>query len=156
MVDVADGKVHLGEHPILEELRRLRRPDCGLVLIGRREMTSINSWMHNVGPHKSPMLHVNPVDADACGIATGDEVELRTTTGSVRVTVEVTDKISAGVVSYPHAYGHRGGWKNANQLVGVNINTLLSSASAVKDRLSGASHLDGVPVEMRAVSGDLR
>jgi len=151
-----DRKVHLGEHPILEELRRLRRPDCGLVLIGRREMTSINSWMHNVGSHKTPMLHVNSVDADACGISTGDEVELRTTTGSVRVTVDVTDKISAGVVSYPHAYGHRGGWKNANQLVGVNINTLLSSASAVKDRLSGASHLDGVPVEMRAVSGDLR
>lgn len=148
----SDRTVHLGEQPILDALRGLQRPGSGLVLIGRRELTSINSWMHNVGSNKSPLLHVNPVDAQADNIATGDEVELTTKTGYVRVTVEVTDKITPGVLSYPHGYGHRGGWRSANELGGANINAVLSADSAVKDELSGASHLDGVPVEMRRVT----
>jgi formate dehydrogenase len=147
----SDGKVHLGARPVLDTMRGLRRPGSGLVLIGRRELTSINSWMHNVGSTKSPLLHVNPVDAEAQDITTGDEVELTTKTGTVRVTAEVTDKITPGVVSYPHGYGHRGGWRSANELGGVNINAVLSADPAVKDELSGASHLDGVPVEMHRV-----
>lgn len=145
----SDGKVRLGERPVLDALRDLRAPSTGLVLIGRRELTSINSWMHNVGSNKSPALFVNPVDAQENGLATGDEVALTTKTGTVTVPVEVTDKIVHGVVSYPHGYGHRGGWRAANDLDGVSINALLSADPSVKDALSGVSHLDGVPVEMR-------
>jgi anaerobic selenocysteine-containing dehydrogenase len=148
----SDGKVHLGARPVLDTLHNLHRPGSGLVLIGRRELTSINSWMHNVGSTKSPLLHVNPIDAAVQDVVSGDDVELSTTMGSARVTVEVTDKITPGVVSYPHGYGHRGGWRTANEVGGVNINALLSSDVAVKDALSGASHLDGVPVEIRGVT----
>lgn len=144
-----DRKVHLAERPVLDELRNLRRPGSGLVLIGRRELTSINSWMHNVGSNRSPALYVNPGDAHRIGVHSGDDVVLTTDTGTVTVPVEVTDKIAVGVVSYPHGYGHRGGWRAANDLGGVNINTLLSAAPSVKDALSGVSHLDGVPVAIR-------
>jgi formate dehydrogenase len=62
-------------------------------------------------------LHVNPVDASAAGISSGDEVSLTTEVGTVHVLVEVTDKISVGTVSYPHGSGHEGGWHKANQVL---------------------------------------
>lgn len=133
----ADGKVVLNAAPILEALKRLDSPAPGLVLIGRRELTSINSWMHH--PTRKPTLHVNPIDAQRYSVNTGDEVELSTQTGSVRVRVEVTDKIAQGVVSYPHGWSHSGG---------ANINLLMTADAAAKDALSGASHLDGVSVVM--------
>jgi formate dehydrogenase len=120
------------------------------VLIGRRELTSINSWMHNVGTSRTPALYVNPVDAEHDSLCSGDEVELSTQTGSVRVRVEVTDKVAPGVVSYPHGWGHAGGWQAANDAGGANINLLFTADPASKDALSGASHLDGVPVAMTA------
>lgn len=147
----ADRKVHLAEQPILDALRRVQRPADGLVLIGRRELTSINSWMHNVGSTREPALYVNPEDAALHGIRSGDEVELSTKSGRVRLTAEVTDKVSAGVVSYPHGYGHSGGWRRASAMRAANINVLMTSDVSVKDTLSGASHLDGVPVEMQRV-----
>jgi hypothetical protein len=67
------------------------------------------------------------------------------------VVVEVTDKIAAGTVSYPHGWGHDGGWRKANEVPSANINTILTADVGAKDRLSGASHLDGVPVAMRRV-----
>lgn len=146
----ADGKVELGAPPILDALRCIETPSPGLVLIGRRELTSINSWMHNVGTSRTPALYVNPVDAEHDSLCSGDEVELSTQTGSVRVRVEVTDKVAPGVVSYPHGWGHAGGWQAANDAGGANINLLFTADPASKDALSGASHLDGVPVAMTA------
>lgn len=148
----SDGKVHLGASPVLDALQCLEQPTAGLVLIGRRQLTSINSWMHNVGSNKTPSLHINPVDAGLHGLSSGDEVDLSTDVGSVRVAVEVTDKIRPGVVSYPHGWGHQGGWQAANDAGGANINTLLTTHLAVKDTLSGSSHLDGVPVMITPVA----
>ena len=48
-----------------------------------------------------------------------------------------------GVVSYPHGWDER-------RTAGVNINRLLSSAVEHKDSVSGASHLDGVPVRVES------
>jgi formate dehydrogenase len=147
----SDGKVQLAAPPVLDALRSIKGPAPGLVLIGRRELSSINSWMHNVGSVRTPRLHVNPIDAERGSIRSGDEVELSTATGSVRVLVDVTDKIAPGVVSYPHGWGHSGGWQIANEAGGANVNLLLTAGPGVKDRLSGASHLDGVPVAMAIV-----
>ncbi|EHB58500.1 Nitrate reductase [Mycolicibacterium rhodesiae JS60] len=148
----ADGRVDLGAPEILDELKRFTPPQAdGLVLIGRRQLSSINSWMHNVGPNRTPALHVNPADAAAMHVATGDEVNMSTESGSIQVKVEVTDKISPGVVSYPHGWGHDGGWRAANEIGGANVNTLMTAAPAAKDALSGASHLDGVPISIEPV-----
>jgi formate dehydrogenase len=148
-----DGKVHLAEQPVIDGLRELEPPEAGLLLIGRRQLSSINSWMHNVGSNTAPTLHVNPADAAVHGMVSGDDAELRTASGSAIVHVEVTDKIAVGVVSYPHGWGHNGGWRKANGMPGVNINTVLSADPTAKDALSGASHLDGVSVRLRRVDG---
>jgi formate dehydrogenase len=137
-----DKKVHIGGAEILEPLERLSEigpanPD-EMSLIGRRDLRSINSWMH-AKPERGPGLYVHPADADRLGVADGDRVRITRGDKHLEVPVEITDRVMPGVVSYPH------GW-DARRTGGVNINRLLSSAVADKDSVSGASHLDGVPV----------
>ena len=150
-----DGKVQLGAQPILDALKCFEPPTASLVLIGRRQLASINSWMHNVGSNRTPTLHVNPIDAQAMALSSGDDVDLSTDMASVRVRVEVTDTISPGVVSYPHGWGHHGGWQTANKRGGANINTLMTADPTAKDTLSGSSHLDGVPVSIRPAASQI-
>ena len=81
-----------------------------LVLIGRRQLRSNNSWMHNLprlasGPERCT-LHVHPDDAARLGLADGELAEVRSRTGTVQAPVEVTDGVMAGVVSLPHGWGH--------------------------------------------------
>jgi formate dehydrogenase len=54
-------------------------------------------------------------------------------------------------VSYPHGWGHSGGWSTAAAQQGININVLIPNDLETKDRLSGMSLLDGVPVSVSAV-----
>ena len=68
------GKIELAPEPIVADLPRLaaameRRQNGGMVLIGRRQLRSNNSWMHNLpalvkGKDRCTML-VHPDDADA-------------------------------------------------------------------------------------------
>ena len=140
----ADNKVHMGEAEILGPLQRLSkiepaRPDQ-MALIGRRDLRSINSWMH-AKPERAPGMYVHPTDADRLGLADGDRIRIRRDDKQVEVPVEITDRVMPGVVSYPY------GW-DEHRTAGVNINRLLSSAIEHKDPVSGASHLDGVPVHV--------
>ena len=141
-----DKKVHIGEAEILEPLQRLPEiepasPDA-MWLIGRRDLRSINSWMH-AKPDRGPGLYVHPIDAERLGVADGDRVRVTRDNKHVEVPVEITDRIMPGVVSYPHGWDER-------RTAGVNINRLLSSAVEHKDSVSGASHLDGVPVRVES------
>ena len=127
-----------------------------LVLIGRRQLRSNNSWMHNVprlmrGPERCT-LYMHP--ADAAGLAEGAEVEVATETGAVRVPLELTDTLMPGVVSLPHGFGH--GLVGVGQRVaaarpGVSLNDLTDPARV--DALTGNAVLNGTPVTVRAVSG---
>ena len=81
-----------------------------MTLIGRRDLRSNNSWMHNVevlvkGKPRCT-LHVHPDDAARLGLADGADAEVSSRTGEVDVPVEVTDAIRPGVVSIPHGWGH--------------------------------------------------
>ena len=80
------------------------------MLIGRRQLRSNNSWMHNVaslvGGSNTCTLHVNPVDIDRLGL--GTEAVVKSAAGELTVTVEPTDAIMPGVVSLPHGWGHAG------------------------------------------------
>ena len=73
------GKVDVAPQPILDDLprmeRRLQRSSDGLTLIGRRDLRSNNSWMHNVevlvkGKPRC-VLHVHPDDASEIGLIDG-------------------------------------------------------------------------------------
>ena len=156
----ADGRLHLCPPVMLADLPRLQGashcPPPALVLIGRRQLRSNNSWMHNVprlmrGPERCT-LYMHP--ADAAGLAEGAEVEVTTETGAVRVSLELTDTLMPGVVSLPHGFGH--GLAGVGQRVaaarpGVSLNDLTDPARV--DALTGNAVLNGTPVTVRAVSG---
>ena len=152
------GKIELAPEPIVEDVARLRaslaRGRSGeMVLIGRRDLRSNNSWMHNVevlvkGKERCT-LHLHPDDADRLGIANGATACVRSRTGEVAVTVEVTDAIMPGVVSIPHGWGH--GMDGADLSVaakrpGVNSNVLADAA--LFDPLSGNAVLNGITVRV--------
>ena len=77
----ASGKVELAPEPIVADLDRLRAAmarerNGGMVLIGRRQLRSNNSWMHNlpalVKGKERCTLHIHPDDAERLGLADGE------------------------------------------------------------------------------------
>ena len=153
-----DRKPRLWTEMIESELDRLEKEpldDRRLKLFGRRLLHTMNSWMHNsdkVIRNARPTLLMHSVDAEARQIADGQKVRLHNRHGEIEVKVEVSDTVVPGSVNYPHGFGHRnGGWRQANQMEGENINLLASSDPKDWEPVSGNCHLDGVPVEVRPV-----
>jgi anaerobic selenocysteine-containing dehydrogenase len=152
------GMVDLAPRILLEDVPRLRdgldgRRDHPFVLIGRRDLRSNNSWMHNVevlvkGKVRCTM-HVHPDDAAALGLEDGADAVVRSRTGELRVPVEVTDAIRTGVVSIPHGWGHDLDGVQlgvARARPGVNSNVLADDARY--DAISGNAVLNGIPVSV--------
>ncbi|MGP4091611.1 molybdopterin oxidoreductase family protein, partial [Streptomyces sp. KR55] len=158
------GKIELLPQPIADDLPRLRealreRPD-GLVLVGRRHLRSNNSWMHNVpaltGGTNRCTLHIHPEDAERLGVRDGAPVRVKGAGGEVTAPAEITDGVRRGVVSLPHGWGHdRPGTRLTHAATdpGVNVNQLLDGS--LLDPLSGNAVLNGVPVEVSAVTEKL-
>jgi anaerobic selenocysteine-containing dehydrogenase len=128
------------------------------MLIGRRQLRSNNSWMHNlpalVKGKERCTLYVHPDDAERLGLADGEHASVSSASGAIDVPVEVTDEIMPGVVSIPHGWGHdadgvRMGVASAH--AGVNSN-LLADESRIEP-LSGNAVLNGIPVEVSALNG---
>jgi anaerobic selenocysteine-containing dehydrogenase len=151
------GMVELAPEPIVADVARLRAaldaPAGGMTLIGRRDLRSNNSWMHNVEVlvkgRPRCTLHVNPGDADRLGLADGGDARVRSRTGEVVVPVEVTDAIRPGVVSIPHGWGHDLDGVElsvARRHAGVNTNVLADDE--LVDPVSGNAVLNGIPVEV--------
>jgi anaerobic selenocysteine-containing dehydrogenase len=154
-LDTADGKVHLAPRVFLDDLGRLeaKAQPKGLVMIGRRDLRSNNSWMHNSerlvkGPTRCTLL-VHPDDAAARGLTDGALARVTSTTGAIELPVETTDTMMPGVVSVPHGWGHgRAGVKLsvAAKAPGVSINDVIDPSRV--DELSGTAALTGQPVEV--------
>jgi anaerobic selenocysteine-containing dehydrogenase len=156
------GKVELAPGPILADLPRmaeaLARPvvDGALHLVGRRDVRSNNSWMHNVEVlvkgRPRCTLHVHPDDATRLGLADGADATVTSRVGAVTAPVEVTDAIRPGVVSLPHGWGHGGDGVQlgvASRHAGVNSNVLTDESMV--DAVSGNAVLNGIPVEVAPV-----
>ena len=155
-----DGRIDLAPEEFVREAhdRLFAEADgdgtSGLVLIGRRQSRSNNSWMHNSrrllkGPARCTLL-VHPADAAPRRLATGDPAELRSEAGAVTVPVEVTDAIRPGVVSLPHGWGHdREGSRLsvARSHAGASANDVTSELHL--DALSGNAAFNGLPVTVR-------
>lgn len=125
-----------------------------LTLIGRRNLRSNNSWMHNSrrltkgADRCTAMLH--PDDASARGLETGATIKVVSRIGEIEVPVEVTEEIRPGVVSVPHGYGHGRregvGWKHAASLPGASVNDITDPA--VIDAVTGNAAFNNVAVRV--------
>src|SRR3954454_23888386 len=155
------GKVELAPPAIVADVERLdtamgQTVNGGMVIIGRRDLRSNNSWMHNLpllvnGPPRcTAWLH--PDDAARFGLADGEPVRVSSRAGEVEVPVEITEDVMPGVVSIPHGWGHnaRGAQLQvAADHAGVNSNILADET--LLDPVSGNAVLNGIPVELAPV-----
>jgi anaerobic selenocysteine-containing dehydrogenase len=124
-----------------------------LRLIGRRDLRSNNSWMHNSkrlvkGPTRCTLL-VHPEDASRLGLAEGQMASIQSSVGKIEAPVQITEEVMPGVVSLPHGWGHsRSGTRLrvAEAQPGVSLNDL--SDDAVLDSMSGNAVLNNIPVEV--------
>jgi formate dehydrogenase len=157
----SDKRVHLGDPEAMAEIERLTSSNGAsaefpLRLIGLRELRSHNSWMHNapllMRGGRTQALRMHPDDAAAAGLGDGAVARLSSESGAVEVPVAVTDEMTPGTVALPHGWGHRGGWRLANEAGGVNVNQLASSDPSSLERLAGMAHLNGIPVRVDAAA----
>jgi anaerobic selenocysteine-containing dehydrogenase len=156
------GRIELAPEPIVADVERLRAAmarerNGGMVLIGRRQLRSNNSWMHNLTPlvrgKERCTAHVHPDDAERLGLVDGEPALVRSQAGEVEVPVEVTDAVMPGVVSIPHGWGHDVDGVRmdvASAHAGTNSNVLADESQV--DPLSGNAVLNGIPVELAPVA----
>jgi anaerobic selenocysteine-containing dehydrogenase len=159
--------VRLAPPALLEEGRRLARlaverdaslaNGYDLVLIGRRQLRSNNSWMHNSrrlmkgADRCTAILH--PEDAVVRGLAGGERVRVVSRVGSIELPLEVSDEIRPGVISIPHGFGHgrQGvGWTVAAAHAGASVNDITDPA--LVDRVTGNAAMNAVPVRVEAAA----
>lgn len=149
------GKIDLVPAHITADLPRLEAamaaPAPGLLLIGRRDLRTNNSWMHNLpllaGGKPRCTLLVHPEDAARLRLNGSGKARVTSAAGSLVAPYECSDDIAPGVVSLPHGWGHdpaAAGWGDCAEGGGVNSN-LLADERAL-DVPSGNAVLCGIPV----------
>lgn len=156
-----NGRIQLTPPLLIDDLERLEESLAssngdGLYLIGRRQLRSNNSWMHNVprlmrGKDRCTLL-MHPDDADARQLEDGMRVRVCSRVGEVSLPVEVSEEMMPGVVSMPHGWGHgRDGVQlsTATKQPGASINDLTDELAV--DQLTGNAAFSGVPVTVTAL-----
>jgi anaerobic selenocysteine-containing dehydrogenase len=153
-----DRRIRLAAEPILSALAELAKNGSsgreGLLLIGRRDLRSSNSWMHNVealvSGHQRCELLVHPSDAERAGVRDGETAILKSRVYCGPVPIRVSDEIMQGVVSLPHGWGHKdvGRWqKVASAHAGVSMNDWTDDNDV--EAVVGQSILNGIPVQLQ-------
>jgi anaerobic selenocysteine-containing dehydrogenase len=158
----ADKRIHLTPEIFIKDVERLRArmgqspevavgkvEDNSLLLIGRRQLRSNNSWLHNSqrmvnGKPRCTMI-IHPDDATARALKSGQRVLVTSRTGSIELPIEISAEVMPGVVSIPHGWGHnRFGSRIAiaEQHAGESINDLTDNQAIDS----------GIPVTVRAMS----
>jgi anaerobic selenocysteine-containing dehydrogenase len=161
-IEHRDKRVHLEAGPVLDAWNRLNQTmkkaqTNTLVLIGRRDVRSNNSWMHNIealarGAERCVLL-VNPRDAARVGVSDGETALLESRVYRGEVRVKTTDDMALGVVSLPHGWGHSKSapWQRvAGSRPGVSANDWTDDT--VVESVVGQSVLNGVAVSLSRVT----
>jgi len=164
----ADRRIHAAPEAFIADVARLEAQwfgaanassapsgDHALALIGRRDLRSCNSWMHNYdrlvrGKDRCTLL-MHPRDAAARGLADGARVRVTARVGDVEANLEVSETVMPGVVSLPHGWGHdRAGTQLtvAARHPGTSINDLTDDQRI--DVLTGNAAFSGVDVTVAA------
>lgn len=98
--------------------------------------------------------YMNPDDMEDEGISTGDEIEIASRHGAVRVRAEADPSLRRGVVSVSHGFGAlpREGAKYAD--VGVSTNWLTSTDDSARESINAMPWMTGFPVSVDRVGED--
>lgn len=158
LLSTASGKIDLAAEAITIDVPRLAKelvtkPDGRFMLIGRRHLSSNNSWMHNIeslvrGTNRCT-VHVHPEDASRLGLSDGGTAIVTARAGRIEVPVEITDQIRPGVISIPHGWGHDAvGVRTTVATAHAGVNSNLVADEHLLDALSGTAVLNGIPVEI--------
>ncbi|PYS98908.1 MAG: dehydrogenase [Acidobacteria bacterium] len=160
----ANKRIDLAPEAFVNDIARARSvlretpadSNGALLLIGRRQLRSNNSWMHNYGRlvrgEDRCTIMMNSQDAASRGLTSGQNASVRTESGSITLPVEVTDDLMPGVVSIPHGWGHdRPGVKLgvASDHAGESINDLTNDRAI--DPLCGTAAFNGTRVSVDRV-----
>lgn len=153
----ANGRLALAPPAMIADLARLAATAQdvvpALVLIGRRDVRSNNSWMHNAprlmrGEDRCTLL-MHPSDAAARDLHDGDLVRVTSRVASIIVPVTTTEDVMPGVASLPHGYGHaRDGVRAtvATASPGASLNDLTDGERL--DDLTGNAAVSGIAIEV--------
>ena len=160
-LQTADKCIELAPEAIVKDIARVKarffdsaaaaHANGHLLLIGRRQLRSNNSWMHNserlVKGKTQCTILMHPSDAAHRELVTGQTVDVRSRVGSIVLPLEVSDEMMPGVVSIPHGWGHdRVGnqLEVAQQHAGESINDLTDDQTV--DALCGTAAFNGTLV----------
>lgn len=154
-------RINLLPEIYVQDLARLRgrlgelaHRNGDLALIGRRELLSNNSWMHNserlTKGKARCTLRMHPDDASKLGLsASVKKVEVSSRAGTIEAELELSSEMMPGVVCLPHGWGHhREGTRLsvASAKPGVSINDITDEGFV--DLLTGTIAFSGVPVRI--------
>lgn len=155
IIATRSGKIELVAPVLMEDSKRLELEEDeaaeNLLLVGRRDLRSNNSWMHNLpvlvkGENRCTLwMHIQ--DAKKRGLSSGDIVLIQSRTGRVEAPVHITHDVMPGIVSLPHGWGHnlRGTrLAVASRVAGINMNLLTDEQEI--DCASGNAVLNGIAV----------
>ena len=133
----SDKKIDLAPSIFIDDLKRVisnvaqSNANGSLTLIGRRQLRSNNSWMHNCPSLMSGrdrfLILMNPLDAQKKSIADGQKVRVKTSNAQIELEAKLSTEMMPGVISIPHGWGHEG--KDTQQKIalenkGGNLNAL--------------------------------
>lgn len=150
--EVSNGRIDLAPALILDEIDATVQEETepGLLLVGRRNTRSNNSWLRNLpmlGKGRNLcVLEMHPQDAAALGISDGETVELSSENASLEMPVLLTEDLLPGVVAMPHGFSNDGELQQSHCQDGENYNRL--AVAAIVDRPSATSALNGIPVRV--------
>ena len=156
LLKTPNRKIDLTPQVIMDDIARLEvyKPDDSLVLVGRRHVRSVNSWMNNLKflvKGKNPcLLLMHPDDAARLEVETGERVRVTSRNLSMEPVVEVSETMMPGVLSLPHGYGqNQPGMKLsiASKLDTVNFNTISDETDVDIPSMTPALHSVSVTVE---------
>ena len=160
-LETASGKIEAAPELFMQALAGLHAdavvPDTtALQLIGRRDIRSNNSWMHNsprlVKGKARHHLLMHADDLKQRSLTEGSMVRVRSETGEIRIEVQASDDLMPGVACIPHGFGHqRTGLKmqRAEKVLGASYNDLTSLSEL--DGPSGNAALNGLRVWVEAL-----
>ena len=163
----SDKRIELAPGVLVKDVARVKtkffddaspHSNGNLLLIGRRQLRSNNSWMHNSdrlvkGQSQKPRCTIlmHPNDAAQRDLKPGQHVTVRSEVGNVVVPIEISEEMMPGVVSIPHGWGHdRPGLQIgvAQRNAGQSINDVMDDQSI--DALCGTAAFNGTWVEVES------